>query len=59
MNPPLARYTVRRQPTPGAARLPCKSMSVVRLSAVSLAGGSSMTGSRSAVGALNGSLATG
>src|ERR1700678_4234808 len=33
--PPLARKTPRRQPDPGAARLPCSSDSVVRLSEVS------------------------
>jgi hypothetical protein len=34
-SPPVARYTLRRHPDPGAARLPSSSDSVVRLSDVS------------------------
>ena len=43
-SPPVARYTLRRQPDPGAARLPCSSDSVVRLSDVSRSCSGSGTG---------------
>jgi hypothetical protein len=43
-SPPVARYTVRRQPPSGVARLPGSSRSEVRVSAVCRCTGTSVAG---------------
>src|ERR1039458_6648969 len=54
--PPVARYTLRRQPDPGAARFPCTRESVVRLPDVSCTG--SGTGSGTGTGGSGGRRAS-